>query len=257
LNITRSYILAYYAKGSFPEGMFVCLNPFHTYRSTPTEKGKLIIIAGEHQVVGSSIDTKECYKRLEKYAADHADIESVEYHWSNQDNNTLDGLPVIGETSKPGVYMATGFGGWGMTHATTAANLITDLITGKENPFKDLFDPSRFKNAESVVPSDEKLEVVQKFQEGKISWPSNLKVPELSPGEVRLIGDGEEKFSVYKDEDGNIHRLQAICNHRGCTLVWNTAEKTWDCPCHGSRYDYNGQVVHAPALMDLKNYSEK
>lgn len=258
LKITRSYIMAYYAKEPYPEGMFVCLNPFHTYRGIPTEKGKMIMIAGEHQVVGTPIDTRKCYNRLEEYAADNWKIESIEYHWSNQDNAAPDGFPVIGETSKPGVYVATGFGGWGMTHATTAASLITDLIIGKENSLTELFSPLRFKNSKPVVSSDdEKLDIAREFQEGKISWPSNLEIPDLSRGEARVIGEGEKKFSVYKDEEGNIHCLQAVCNHRGCTLTWNTAEKTWDCPCHGSRYNYKGQVIHAPALIDLKNYSEK
>ncbi|HEX3013395.1 MAG TPA: FAD-dependent oxidoreductase, partial [Methanobacterium sp.] len=167
LTVRRSYIMMYYAKEPFPDGMYVCLNPFHTYRSIPTEKGKMIMIAGEHQIVGTSIDTRECYKRLEKYAADNWEIESIEYHWSNQDDTAPDGFPIIGETSKPRVYVATGFGGWGMTHATTAAYLITDLITGKENPLKELFNPLRFKKSEPAAPSDdEKLETARKFQEG-------------------------------------------------------------------------------------------
>ena len=258
LKITRSYIMAYYAKEPFPDGMYVCLNPFHTYRSIPTENGKMIMIAGEHQIVGTPIDTRKCYNRLEKYAADNWEIESIEYHWSNQDNASPDGMPIIGETSKSGVYVATAFGGWGMTHATTAAFLITDLITGKENHLTELFNPLRFKGSKPVVSSDnEKLETARKFQEDKINWPSTLEIPNLSRDEARVIGESKEKFSIYLDEEGHMHRLQAVCNHRGCTLVWNTAEKTWDCPCHGSRYNYYGQVVHGPALIDLKNYSEK
>ena len=258
LKITRSYIMAYYAKEPFPDGMYVCLNPFHTYRAIPTEKGGMIMIAGEHQIVGTPIDTRKCYNNLEKYTADNWEIESIEYHWSNQDNASPDGMPIIGETSKSGVYVATAFGGWGMTHATTAAFLITDLIIGKENHLTELFNPLRFKGSKPVVSSDnEKLETARKFQEDKINWPSNLEILDLSRDEARVIGEGKEKFSIYLDEEGHMHQLQAVCNHRGCTLVWNTAEKTWDCPCHGSRYNYNGQVIHGPALIDLKNYSEK
>lgn len=257
LAVRRSYIMMYYAKETFPDGMYVCLNPFHTYRSIPTENGKMIMIAGEHQIVGTLIDTRECYKRLERYAADNWKIESIEYHWSNQDDTAPDGFPIIGETSKPGVYVATAFGGWGMTHATTAALLITDLITGKENPLAELFNPLRFKGSKPVVShDDEDMETARKFQEGKISWPSYIEISDLSHGEARVISNGKEKFSVYLDEDGHMHRLQAVCNHRGCTLVWNTAEKTWDCPCHGSRYNYGGQVIHGPAVMDLKKYPE-
>jgi glycine/D-amino acid oxidase-like deaminating enzyme/nitrite reductase/ring-hydroxylating ferredoxin subunit len=257
LKITRSYIMAYYARKTLPDGMYVCLNPFHTYRSIPTDRGNMIMIAGEHQIVGTPIDTRKCYNRLEEYAEDNWEIESIEYHWSNQDNAAPDGLPIIGETSKSGVYVATAFGGWGMTHATTAAYLITDLITGKENPLVELFDPLRFKNSKPVVSSDDgKLEIARKFQGNEIAWPSNMEVPDLSRDEARVISKGKEKFSVYLDEKGHMHRLQAVCNHRGCTLVWNTAEKTWDCPCHGSRYNYYGQVIHGPALVDLKKYPE-
>jgi len=257
LKITRSYIMAYYARKTLPDGMCVCLNPFHTYRSIPTDRGKMIMIAGEHQIVGTPIDTRKCYNRLEEYAEDNWEIESIEYHWSNQDNAAPDGLPIIGETSKPGVYVATAFGGWGMTHATTAAYLITDLITGKENHLVELFDPLRFKNSKPVVSSDdEKLEISRKFQKNEILWPSNSGVLDLSRDEARVMGKGKEKFSIYLDEKGHMHRLQAVCNHRGCTLVWNTAEKTWDCPCHGSRYNYYGRVIHGPALVDLKKYPE-
>ncbi|HML04407.1 MAG TPA: FAD-dependent oxidoreductase [Methanobacterium sp.] len=257
MKINRSYTMAFYAKEAFPIGMFVCINPFHTYRSTPTPKGELIIIAGEHQAVGDASDTMKCYKNLEKYSAENWDIESIEYHWVNQDNTTPDGIPAIGETSKPGIYVATGFGGWGMTHGTTTGLLLADLIIGKENSIAELFDPLRFKNNEPVVQDiDEKLEIRDKFEENKVSWPDNLKIPKLSDNESVLLSHGEEKFSAYKDKNGNIHRLQAICTHRGCTLVWNTAEKTWDCPCHGSRFNYDGKVIHGPAINDLKNYSK-
>ncbi|PKL67172.1 MAG: FAD-dependent oxidoreductase [Methanobacteriales archaeon HGW-Methanobacteriales-1] len=124
LKITRSYILACYSNEEFPEAMFICVNPFNTYRSTPTKNGRLIIIAGEHQIVGEK-NTRNCYRHLEKYVRDNFDIKSIEYHWVNQDNGTPDARPIIGETSQKGVYMATGFGGWGMTHGTTSARLIT------------------------------------------------------------------------------------------------------------------------------------
>lgn len=255
MKITRSYILACYLNESFPEGMFVCTKPFHTYRSTRTKKGQLIIVAGEHQVVGTPIDTVKCYKHLEEHIQDNWDLKSIDYHWCNQDNGTPDGLPIIGETSENGIYVATGFGGWGMTHGTTAAMLITDLIMGKENPLTDLFSPLRFKDSNPIKPSDNgNVETAQRFKNNKITWPDNIEIPDLKPGEAVIISEGSNKFSIYKDEFGELHKLQGVCNHMGCTLVWNNAEKTWDCPCHGSRYDCLGKVIHAPALEDLKSY---
>ena len=143
LHSGRSYVLALYAKGNFPEGMFIDFNPVHTYRTTPTDKGKLIIIAGEHSAVDVA-DKSVYYGRLENYARQHLNVKSIEYRWTSKDNSTDDCLPLIGMTSQEGIYVATGFGFWGMTNGTTAAMVIADLITGKENEFVNLFNPLRF-----------------------------------------------------------------------------------------------------------------
>ena len=143
LHPERSYVIGLYAKGDFPDGMFVENEPVHTYRTTPTDNGKMIIVAGEHSPVDVE-DKTVYYKRLEKYACDHLDVKSVEYRWSNRDSITDDGLPIIGSTSKDGVYVAAGFGFWGMSNGTTAGMVITDLITGKENQYADIFNPLRF-----------------------------------------------------------------------------------------------------------------
>lgn len=143
LHSGRSYVLALYAEGNFPEGMFIDFSPVHTYRTTPTDKGKLIIVAGEHSPVEVT-DKNDYYGRLEKYARQHLNVKSIEYRWTSKDSITDDGLPLIGMASQKGIYVATGFGFWGMTNGTTAAMLITDLINGKENEFVNLFNPLRF-----------------------------------------------------------------------------------------------------------------
>jgi len=139
----RSYVLALYAEEDFPEGMFVDFSPVHTYRTTPTEKGKLIIVAGEHSPVDVP-DKNAYYSRLESYARKHLNVKSIEFKWSSIDFITDDGLPFIGMTSQEGIYVATGFGFWGMTNGTTAAMVISDLINGQENKFTDIFNPLRF-----------------------------------------------------------------------------------------------------------------
>jgi Rieske Fe-S protein len=126
------------------------------------------------------------------------------------------------------------------------------LINDNKNPLSEIFDPLRFKQLDyNETLNEEQLELAQKFQEDKIQWPEDLKISELYPGESVVI---EDKFSVYKDDNGKIHRLQAICSHMGCLLVWNDAEKTWDCPCHGARFNHQGKVIHGPAVVDLKKY---
>jgi len=131
LHSTRSYVLGLYMKGNFPDGMFIDYNPLHTYRTTPTDKGKLIIVAGEHSPVDVA-DKSVYYDRLETYARQHLNVKFIGYRWSNKDSITGDGLPLIGMTSQEGIYVAAGFGFWGMTNGSTAAMLITDLIMAKK-----------------------------------------------------------------------------------------------------------------------------
>ena len=144
LSPARSYVLGLYAKGAFPDGMFIDYDPLHTYRTTPTDKGTMIIVAGEHSPVEVP-DRGVFYQRLEKYARQHLDVESIEHRWSSTDVATDDGLPLIGATSQKGIYVATGFGFWGMNNGTISAMVNTDLITGKQNQFVKLFDPLRFR----------------------------------------------------------------------------------------------------------------
>ncbi len=143
LNSGRSYVVALYAEGNFPEGMFIDFNPVHTYRTTPTDKGNMIIVAGNHSPVDVP-DKNVYYSRLENYARQHLNVKSIEYRWSCKDNATDDSLPFIGMTSQEGIYVAAGFGFWGMTNGTTAAMVISDIINGQENEFVDLFNPLRF-----------------------------------------------------------------------------------------------------------------
>lgn len=145
LHPARSYVLGLYINGEFPDGMFIDFDPVHTYRTTPTEKGTLIIVAGEHSDMQIQ-NLDEYYMRLENYAREHLDIKSIEYRWSSHDNSSDDGLPLIGRTSSENIYVATGFGFWGMNNGTTSAMIISDMIDGKNNPLITLFDPLRFKS---------------------------------------------------------------------------------------------------------------
>ncbi len=143
LHHARSYVLGLYVKDNFPDGLFVDFDPVHTYRTAPSPKGEMIIVAGEHSPVDVT-DINVYYNSLEKYARQHLSVESVEYRWTNKDIITDDGLPVIGMTSHDDIYVATGFGFWGMTNGTTAAMVIDDLINGIDSDYNELFNPLRF-----------------------------------------------------------------------------------------------------------------
>ncbi|MGZ7108218.1 MAG: NAD(P)/FAD-dependent oxidoreductase [Methanobacterium sp.] len=143
MHPARSYVLALYSNEDFPDGMFIDIDPMHTYRTTPTKEGKLIIVAGEHSAIDVE-DKNIYYKLLEDYARKHIAVKSVAYRWSSIDAATDDGVPIIGKTSKEGIYISTGFGFWGMINGTTAAMVNADIINQKDNKFADLFDPLRF-----------------------------------------------------------------------------------------------------------------
>ena len=145
LTPARSYVIGLYINGKFPDGMFIDFDPVHTYRTTPTPRGKLIIVAGEHSNL-NVIDMNEYYMRLENYARQHLDVKSIEYRWSSHDSVSDDGLPMIGMTSSEGIYVATGFGFWGMNNGTTSAMIISDMIEGNKTHLKDIFSPLRFKS---------------------------------------------------------------------------------------------------------------
>ncbi|MGB9937144.1 MAG: FAD-dependent oxidoreductase [Methanobacterium sp.] len=257
---SMSYALGFYIEEQFPDAMFIGVDPVRTYRVTPTEKGQLVIAGGVNHKVGHVKDTHECYKQLEEHARSHFDVKSIDYHWSTQDNITMDKVPYIGkaESKSKGVYVATGFMKWGMTNGTAAAMILTDLILGKKNEWTDFFDPSRSK---AVVESTKEfigtnIGVAKELLSGKLSRPRSMDPSELKPGEGKIIKDEGKKVGAYKDENGKIYLISTTCTHLGCTVTWNPAEKTWDCPCHGSRFNYDGRVIHAPALKELKEYKD-
>ena len=248
LETARSYVMAFYPKQNFPEGMFIDMNPIHPYRTVSTDKGRLVIVGGEHHPVGRVEDTFKYYKDLEEYIRTHVEVRSIEYSWSSQDIYVSDGVPVVGQTSEDGIYIATGFRAWGITNGTNAAILIRDLILGIENPMKEFFNPLRFKNQET----SKKIMRYEKHISREVRWPVCLEVSDFPVESGRIVETGTGNFAVYRDVNGELFVLQAGCTHKGCTLSWNNAEKSWDCPCNGSRFNFRGEVIHGPAVKGLE-----
>jgi len=193
------------------------------------------------------------YQLLRSAAQDYFPYAAERYHWSAQDCMPLDGVPYIGRysSSTPQLYVATGFQKWGMTTSMVAAMLLSDAITGQKNDFADVFDPGRFK----LLPSAKNLAVDGiKAVQGLLSQkllPPKESLDALPAGHGGIIEYNGEKIGAYKHPDGTVYCVSTKCTHLGCQLEWNPDELTWDCPCHGSRFDYRGRLLSNPAMKDL------
>jgi len=250
----RSYVIAIKAKEKYPGGMYITAEePGRSLRSQNTDDGELILVGGEHHKTGQGIDTIKHYKALVDYATEHFTVLDIPYRWSAQDCMTLDDIPYIGrfKSDTPNLYIATGFGKWGMTNSTVASLLLRDLIIMGRSPWQEVYNPSRKTIAASAKTFVmENLNVAKELIKGKLaSIPEDV---ELEPGEGKVVEVGGEKAGAYKDYDGKVYVVNTTCTHMGCELKWNSAEKTWDCPCHGSRFSYKGDVVEGPAVHPLE-----
>ena len=228
----------------------------------------LLIVGGEDHQTGSTSsdeDIERHYSRLESWTKDRFPIEEggIEYRWSGQVMEPQDSLAFIGHN--PGdennnIYIATGDSGNGITHGTIAGIILTDLIMGKSNPWSSLYDPSREpkgrpnvtqgKEREGGGGGNEEKGSTNKKREGKITRTPSYE--ELSPGQGAVIED--RKMAAYKDQKGELHTYSAVCTHLGCTITWNNSEKSFDCPCHGSRFSANsGNVINGPANSGIES----
>lgn len=259
IYVEKSYIITAKIQEDFPAGIFInAEEPTRSLRSQKYNGEEIILVAGEHHKTGSETNTNVHYDNLGAFAKETFNVKEILHRWSTQDCMTPDGLPYIGYlTSKtPTILVATGFGKWGMTNGTAAARILTDLIILKDSPYAPVFNPSRF----NLVASGKKLvtenlDVVGKLISGKLSIvPTEI---ELKPGEAKVAKIDGERVGVYRDHDNNLHIVDITCTHLGCELVWNEAETTWDCPCHGSRFNYDGENIEGPAFNRLKRLDEE
>lgn len=251
----RSYVYGLYIKGKLPEGVFYGTLS-HTIRSQPTKKGTIILMGNEDHKAGQGGDIVARYKRIVEYYKKFFEIEEIDYHWSTQDPDTPDRVPFIGKISSNSkhVFMASGFAGWGMTNGTVAAMLISDLILGKDNPWKELYDPGRVTIEASTFGRfiSENANVAEKFIGGKIAELEEIDVSKVTPGEGLVGKLNGQKVGAFKDNEGRVYGVKLNCTFEGCDLAWNNAEKTWDCPCCGSRFFFDGKVMQGPATKDLQ-----
>jgi glycine/D-amino acid oxidase-like deaminating enzyme/nitrite reductase/ring-hydroxylating ferredoxin subunit len=252
----RTYVVAGpVPKGSVPLALYWDnLDPYHYVRLQPEVDRDILIVGGEDHKTGQADDMAERFAKLEEWTrARFPMIQSFDYRWSGQVVETSDGLGYIGHEPEKGkhVYVITGDSGMGMTHGTLGAMIVTDLITGRDNPWADVYGAGRLrlKAAGEIIKEDANMA----SQYVDYVTPGDVKsVDEIPAGEGRLLRKGLRKLAVFKNADGTVDAMSAVCTHLGCIVQWNGTEKSWDCPCHGSRFDPHGLVLNGPAVQALK-----
>jgi len=236
-----------------PDGMYINTGtPTRSVRTTPYPGGRLLIVVGEKHRTGEETDTEQHYRALEEFARMSFGVEEFEYRWSTQDNYSIDRVPYIGKLNPASerVYVATGFSAWGMTNGTLSGMILSDMILGVQNPWAEFYDPNRAPAVGKLIK--ENVGIPKHWVGARLAGPEVESLSGLAPGEGALVEIGGEKVAAYKDTQGAIHSLSPVCTHMGCIVSWNSAEKSWDCPCHGSRYSADGKVIQGPAVQDLE-----
>lgn len=249
----RSYALAARLRSPVPVGQFWdTMEPYHYTRNYTDAQGDLLIVGGEDHKTGEDVDALERHQRLEDYVRQRYDVASVDYRWSAQWYEPIDGLPFIGKSpAHDHLYIATGFSGNGMSFGTIAAMLLSDQILGRENSWGKLYDPGRIKPLASGQQFiSQNLEVAAHFVGDR--FQSDVEsLDDVPRGEGRRVKINNQQLAVYRNEAGKFHAVSAVCTHAGCIVNWNNAEKSWDCPCHGGRFSCTGDVLNGPPINSL------
>ncbi|HSH82178.1 MAG TPA: FAD-dependent oxidoreductase [Herpetosiphonaceae bacterium] len=237
-----------------PRGMYKnAEKPGHSIRTHRHENGQVYAIAAGTTFKPGHPDEEQDYiQELERWLTKNFEAGPIEYRWINEDYTPMDSAPFIGWSSKSDGYLvATGFDAWGISNGTVAAMIIADLATGRENRWLDIFDATRVKpiaGAKEFVV--ENAEVAAHLVSGYLSRKPKS-YDELEPGHAAIMKVDGENVAAFKDEGGVVHAVSAVCTHMGCLVGWNATDRTWDCPCHGSRFELSGEVIHGPATQPL------
>jgi glycine/D-amino acid oxidase-like deaminating enzyme/nitrite reductase/ring-hydroxylating ferredoxin subunit len=227
----------------------------HSVRTAPYRDGqRLLIVTGGQFKTGTTEEVAAKYDELASWAKGRFSFDELGHTWSTQDTSSADRLPFIGRLPHSGdhVWVATGFSAWGMTNGTVAGLVLADLVQGRDNPYASLYDPSRLtiRTAARKLAS-ENLDVARELVSGMVR-PDLTGMTELQPGQAGVFWRAQGRTAAFRDDAGTLHCVSARCTHLGCTVRWNDAERSWDCPCHGSRFAVDGSVLHGPAVEPLK-----
>lgn len=250
-----SYLIAANTSSSLFKGMYInAENPTYSFRTALYDGKPILLVGGFNHKRGAKIDLTNSYNYLEEKAKELYPDSKVLYKWNTHDSISLDKIPYIGEFSNfyPNVYVATGFKKWGMTASNVSANIITDKILGNKNKYEDIYTPLRL---QPIKNRKEFMNILKETSHSlifnKLDLPS-AKPKDVKNGEGKIVNDNGIKIGIYKNENGKEYKIIPKCKHFGCELTWNALDKTWDCPCHGSRYTFDGKLIYGPSKKDLK-----
>lgn len=254
----RSYAMALrLQEQNYPDGLaYDMYDPYHYYRTQEIDGEKYLIVGGEDHKTGENTNTNKSFLQLESHIRAHFHVNEITHRWSSQYYEPVDGLPYIGKLpgARENVLVATGYGGNGMTYSHVAALELTELILMKESKYGDLFSPGRIKPVAGFTEFvKHNTDVVTQFV-GK--WFATERLEELSalaPEEGKVVRLNNETMALYKDDTGLLHAVNPTCTHMKCSVAWNAAERSWDCPCHGARYSIEGEVLNGPADANLES----
>jgi glycine/D-amino acid oxidase-like deaminating enzyme/nitrite reductase/ring-hydroxylating ferredoxin subunit len=252
----RSYVLAIKLKnGDYPkELVYDMKDPYHYIRTHEIDGQPYLVLGGEDHKTGHG-DPEASFAALEAYARKYYYVDTIPYRWSAQYYLSIDGMPYIGEmpASDGHVFVATGYNGNGMILGTIAGQIISDAILGLPNEYKEVFNPSRIKPVAGFQEFvKENVDVIYRFFADRLGAEDLESFKDVPPDTGVVVDHQGEKLAVYKDAEGKVTLLSPTCTHAGCIVSFNPAEKSWDCPCHGGRYDLEGQVLCGPPRKNLK-----
>jgi Rieske Fe-S protein len=256
LYLYTSYVVAgKVAKGTVPDALFWdTADPYHYLRLDPRPDHDLVIFGGADHKTGQADDTAACFRQVETAARRLFPSLDITHRWSGQVIETNDGLPLMGESSSK-QFAATGYAGNGTTFGTIAAMMASDTVLGLKNPWRELFDLGRTKikgGAWDYIK--ENIDYPYYMIKDRLTGPEGTSLRSLRPGDGKILEIRGERVAAFRADDGRVTMLSPICTHMGCVVDWNTAERTWDCPCHGSRFRSSGEVLSGPAETPLARY---
>jgi Rieske Fe-S protein len=257
LEAYREYAVAATLNGTYPgPGIFWDMIGMEHYsiRTYDTPEGQVLMVLGESHKVGTKEWNNACFQKLEAFLHGKFDVASVVYKWSAQQYKPADGIPYIGISSgNKNTYIATGFAADGLTYGTLAAMIISDEISGRENKWNKTYKASRLTPVASFGKFvKENVSVGFHLIKDYLGKDEAEQFSEVRTKEGRIMELEGKKCAVHRDETGNLHIVSAVCTHLGCVVHWNFGEQSWDCPCHGSRFRVDGEVIEGPAIDGLK-----
>lgn len=253
----RSYAMAVKLKNNeYPDGLvYDMCEPYHYYRTQEVNGEKYLIAGGEDHKTAHEANTQQCFDKLKQYIKKYYKIEEVAYQWSSQYFEPTDGLPYIGSLpgSSENIYVATGFGGNGMIYSHVSAMVLTEMLVSGKSEYGELFNPNRVKPVAGFSNFvKEAVDVVGKFIGKRFDTEKIHDFIEMTRDEAKVVKYEGHTLALYKDANGGLHSVSPVCPHVGCRVEWNNTEKTWDCPCHGSRFNADGEVLTGPATIGLE-----